>query len=146
MIDMKSWLYGFCLGICGKPLPLVQKTPIGYSYNGVILPKLPEWDREAYPYAVICQLNNGGFALLVGSGKWKAAADSDGSYIALRGLDYQQYSYDHESNGWAYVRDGLAYTDAFGIDGMFWGNLDIYDVHDANTIVIPASDPIPVYE
>ena len=29
------------------------KTPDGYSYNGVQLPKLPEWDKEMYPYAVI---------------------------------------------------------------------------------------------
>lgn len=57
IIDLKSWLYGFCLGICGKPLPLAaKKTPTAYSYNGVVLPKLPEWDREKYPYAVVVWL------------------------------------------------------------------------------------------
>jgi hypothetical protein len=38
-LDLKSWMTGYILGITGKPLPLVQKTPIGYSYNGVVLPE-----------------------------------------------------------------------------------------------------------
>ena len=28
-------------------------TPSVYRYNGAVLPKLPEWDKEAYPYARI---------------------------------------------------------------------------------------------
>lgn len=35
-----------------KPVP-VQDEPTMYSYNGTILPPLPEWDKTAYPYAQI---------------------------------------------------------------------------------------------
>lgn len=49
---MNSFLKGLALGLAGKPLALA-KQPVAYLYNGVRLPKLPEWDRVAYPYAVI---------------------------------------------------------------------------------------------
>jgi hypothetical protein len=40
MIDMKSWLTGYILGITGKPLPIAaKKEPTSYSYNGVVLPE-----------------------------------------------------------------------------------------------------------
>lgn len=35
-----------------KPVP-VQDEPTLYSYNGTVLPPLPEWDKTAYPYAAI---------------------------------------------------------------------------------------------
>lgn len=51
---MRSYVKGLMLGICGKPLPFsTKKEPVAYLYNGVRLPKLPEWDREKYPYAVL---------------------------------------------------------------------------------------------
>ena len=46
MIDLKSWLTGFALGLCGKPLPYAKKTPIGYSYNGTVLPEEQEDDTD----------------------------------------------------------------------------------------------------
>lgn len=58
MFNLKMWLAGFLLGLAGEPLPLPQKeagdkTPIAYLYNGYRMPPLPEWDKTAYPYAVI---------------------------------------------------------------------------------------------
>lgn len=35
-LDLKSWLTGYILGVCGKPLPLVaKKEPTAYRYNGI---------------------------------------------------------------------------------------------------------------
>ena len=34
-----------------KPVPV--QTATMYSYNGTVLPALPEWDKETYPYAYI---------------------------------------------------------------------------------------------
>lgn len=34
------------------PVPIY---PAGYSYNGITLPALPDWDSEAYPYVYIAQ-------------------------------------------------------------------------------------------
>lgn len=42
-----------------KPVP-VQDEPTMYSYNGTVLPKLPEWDKTAYPYACITYIPTGG--------------------------------------------------------------------------------------
>lgn len=47
------WL-GVALGLAGKGLPPIKTAePVAYLYNGVELPKLPEWDKEKYPYAAI---------------------------------------------------------------------------------------------
>ncbi|MBR5862186.1 MAG: hypothetical protein IKZ08_02550 [Bacteroidales bacterium] len=53
--DLKSWLIGLIVGLVEKPMLLnaVKKEPIAYLYNGVQLPKLPEWDKEQYPYAAV---------------------------------------------------------------------------------------------
>lgn len=54
--DLRSWLIGYTLGICGKPLPLTnggKKEPIAYLCNGVEVPVFPEWDKEKYPYAML---------------------------------------------------------------------------------------------
>lgn len=50
---LRSFKTGLALGLCGKPLPFVEKEPVEYLYNGVRLPKPPEWDKTAYPFAAI---------------------------------------------------------------------------------------------
>ena len=37
----------------GEPETPEPEAPETYLYNGAELPKLPEWDRDAYPYALI---------------------------------------------------------------------------------------------
>lgn len=56
----KDFLEGLAISAACHVLPVrkVFREPIAYSYNGVILPKLPEWDRERYPYAFIFNQSN----------------------------------------------------------------------------------------
>ena len=51
--NLQSFLIGYALGLSGKPLPISGGEPVAYLYNGVRLPKLPEWDKEKYPYVCI---------------------------------------------------------------------------------------------
>lgn len=53
---LQSWLIGYVLGLI-EPMPIsIRRELVGYSYNGVVLPELPEWDRATYPCAVIYEL------------------------------------------------------------------------------------------
>lgn len=51
--DKKTFLSGLAMGLCGKGEPVSDMGGVSWSYNGVELPKLPKWDKEAYPYAVL---------------------------------------------------------------------------------------------
>jgi hypothetical protein len=57
---------------------------MNYFYNGVELPALPEWDKEAYPYAAIFPLTNGtdGYSLVAIAHPWFARKDNNGSFIS----------------------------------------------------------------
>lgn len=59
---MRSCAMGLILSLFSSPLPEVQKEPVAYLYNGVILPALPEWDRETYPYLVIDYFSGDAYA------------------------------------------------------------------------------------
>lgn len=145
----EEWLYSFklglALGLCGKPLPIVRKL-IGYSYNGTVLPKLPEWDKETYPYAAIVAMNATDYpyalycakqAFVIADGKLNfATADI---HTPLR------YEYYINSSEWTggeniFVQTGL------GVDGTaVWSNHDLLDKKDG-TIILAASEPVPIYE
>lgn len=142
---LRSWLTGFALGLAGKPLPLaVAKKLVGYSYNGVVLPKLPEWDKETYPCAYIVE--NG--------------------YADTEGYEYGLVFYtkaitvvkDAEGphEGWHYFFDGLLYryidnawTEwpedvGFGLGGkIVWSNTDVY--YGSGGLYLATSEPVPVY-
>ena len=60
--EMKWFLLGKLLR---RNLMAGVKEATMYSYNGVVLPKLPEWDKTKYPYAVMFfTSNNTGFRML----------------------------------------------------------------------------------
>lgn len=139
-----------------------QKTIIGYSYNGTVLPALPEWDRETYPYAVISDVgydNNPGvkYSLVVCSTApvWHTTQTSSG--LTQRKLysdgDCLYYiCYTNEGEKWV---DGSAYSYVIANHTTYngtvtrsvfpiWANTDLAD-YDGKALV-SASDPIPVYE
>ena len=134
---MRSSVMGLLLGQFSSPLPISQKEPVAYLYNGVRLPALPEWDRETYPYAVIIGegylwvtsvIPTVGYGATDISGKHEVYSAQDGKYVKT-------------SEG-----DKANNINALPI----WGSVDIYYddyVPDAGgTVFLAASDPIPVYE
>lgn len=157
--DLKSWLTGFALGLSGKPLPLsTGKTLVGYSYNGTVLPKLPEWDREAYPYAVMD--NNGSdtvFSIHLCSTLPQAYKSLTHTFLKTTGAYlYATYSTKgvYGDDWWSDYNGSGAYTEANTDDGSsgllcnikyaMFANFDVYDA-DGN-LYLSASAPIPVYE
>lgn len=57
----QSLKLGFIMGLLCPSEKQVEKEPVAYSYNGVVLPKLPERDREKYPYVTI--IKGSGYSL-----------------------------------------------------------------------------------
>lgn len=65
-LDLKSWVRGYLLGLSGPMRASMSsggsgtQTPNMYSYNGVTLPVLPEYDSITYPYVIITAMNTNG--------------------------------------------------------------------------------------
>ena len=148
----KSFLIGYTLGIAGKPMPLTAsqpgKEPVAYLYNGVRLPKLPEWDREMYPFAFILDQGN----------KYQLTIKDERSTYRRYG-DYLYYTdpaivirytlaKDGAATQWTYVSTVSEIGTYFGMSDLYeiiWSDFDIFH-HGSTNVYLPASDPIPVYE
>lgn len=162
---MKSCVKGLLMGICGKPLPLAmaQKEPIAYSYNGVVLPKLPELAKKEYPYAVIAIGNLEGYVLFLSKNPikymttdgyvWGGERDDlviDGDFEKydrlthegeLEELDYWQPALFPDSLA---IYQGTYDTDKdVYIPGFMWAN---HEVLEGDIVRIAPSEPVPVYE
>lgn len=122
------------------------KTPIAYSYNGIILPPLPEWDKETYPYAVVVYDTNK-VRVVVASVPF-VARETEYSWVTV-------YSNaDGYFCSWYGTNDNLKQI----INDMATSNLSlsVYEHYDSwsnhdicfnnGSVFIPASEPIPIYE
>ena len=137
------------------PIPVEEETPtvIPYSYNGYILPELPDYDQRKYPYAYIIQLNYNvplyQLVLMHSDARRNEYVD-DGSdtYTVSHYLLYDARAIDDTWDGPMYCNGGsihvfkspLVFTDGFY---NIWSNFDIYD---GSSLVCAASIPIPVKE
>lgn len=117
-----------------------------YLYNGVELPELPEWDKEAFPYAYI-KSSSASISWSVGAHLLCAKApvlvfDTDSGYpIFNADVDCIQCYAPFETMVWESFSATHRLQDSrFG--GLFWSNFDIYTTD--GTLYLAASDPIPV--
>ena len=153
-VQTTKWANFDVLDINGEDIVLHNSDPIpvsgivGYSYNGTVLPELPEWDKAVYPYAVIdntlmnmCRLHL--FEHL------PFATTTDNGYVNYGPMDGSTYIYKGAikagtvDRGWTF---NAAYTDDDGIlgDSVQWANFDL--LYDDGSVCCAKSDPIPVYE
>ena len=135
--------------------PIPVSGIVGYDYNNsVVLPKLPEWDKEKYPYARI--FYNGSRAHLYisstpllfepGTNAMTSGGfynpDANGSYfsyllILADGMWEQNILVtDYESG-----QESYAFWSAWP---LLWSNYDI--TTEDGAVYLAASDPIPIYE
>ena len=163
---MRSFLKGLAMGLCGKPLEFAPgKEPVAYLYNGVRLPKLPEWDKEKYPYAVLERYiyPTDGTEVLVDKttltcspAPFTYEAQYDSDVIASRPTAgdtaaYMECHIDHlqgETNWGEKKVYNLSYMEApfISIHPLpYWTNSDIIR-NDGNGVWLAASEPVPVYE
>lgn len=111
-----------------------------YSYNGVVFPKLPEWDKATYPYAFIVDgvlYVTGGLPSYKTADEyvyWPVRGDNDTAARATRNKMNTQWSNLSKITPSANVKAGV----------LYWSNVDIHDEN--NNLVIGATEPIPVYE
>lgn len=161
---MRSCVMGLILGQFSSPLPMAQKEPVAYLYNGVRLPKLPEWDREKYPYAVILIYESyltkkyTAILYLMKDNNVRQAVDTGGGGIYFEYMYYQvgdiQYKVEYK-DGEVVTEWGepTVLTDSLSFDvaKIKWANSDIVLALDttsgeAGTLYLATSDPVPVYE
>lgn len=147
---------------------MTAPLPTAYSYNGVILPKLPEWDRESYPYAVMNWDDKGGGTyavtlmvssepltyrtpfILTGTGGFARIGDIQ-FYALVSDVRWWEWLYPNvdpstTANTWAFsseVHYDEVYEDASS--GHEWSNYDIVN-QSTGEMYLTASKPEPVYE
>lgn len=158
-MDKTSLTLGYLVGrrIAGQRTK--QKTIIGYSFNGVVLPTLPEWDKETYPYAVIYGYGTG-YAVTITDKPLKLYGfDDEGELFAAQDYSATNKVYTHYKT--SYLNDGSSGWSEFPsydllVYGLYlrkyttdepnqiWSNHDI--LNEDGTLYLAASDPIPVYE
>ena len=145
-----SFLAGLALGLCGKPLPFVQKEPVAYLYNGVRLPALPEWDKTTYPYALLRHFHGGNastYWLELFSVAPAFYADSYG-IIAFRYVSQAKIQYKLADGEWVHNWTGTTSGGSYSLEdnAIIWTNFDIKNT-DSGSVYYPKSpDPVPVYE
>ena len=147
---MRDYVKGLILGLSGKPLPMSQKEPVAYLYNGVRLPKLPERDEKAFPYALITYNSSAGGFYSLYCFSVEPAVASEGNFTLV--------PYDANNNG-QYIntvfgegkansfKDPLDFVTLMGsvTEGTTWTNFDLR-YKGTDKVYSAASDPVPVYE
>ena len=125
--------------------PIPVSGLVGYSYNGTVLPALPEWDKTVYPYASIWNLGIYNYLWISSQPQYIAAASdgNDAIHSLTPNIGYC-YEIDRSEDGWLRLSDDnygggqyLKYYD------FIWCNAPI---EKDGTVVYERTDPIPVYE
>ena len=143
---MRSSVMGLILGQFSSPLPISQKQPVAYLYNGVRLPALPEWDREMYPFAFI---------------RYDSSGESATYLYCVESFEYSETP-GIAGMGWGLIVPATSLIcklengswGTFGNHNVFGQGVYDYLIHWTNfdmlakdgSIYIAASEPIPVYE
>lgn len=147
-----SFTLGYLLAQCGPPLKLPDKQPTAYSYNGVVLPKLPEWDKTVYPYAIIYTDTQSNkeclFVAKVPSILYDNSGNGNYTFSAANGWGGSNpIKFENDGTNWV---DGFLFPQHIYASTYIWSNYDIKDpkgfAGPAGSVYRYGSDPIPVYE
>lgn len=137
VFDLHSFKVGLSLGLSGKPLPLANKEPIAYLYNGVQLPDINEvWtDKETNQFASIFYYEP--------QESYCVVFDGDRRSVSENGFVTFVYSkfYRFTDGVWKFVGASV-------VGGhLIWANYDVYHYESAGGgLYLATSEPIPVYE
>ena len=128
------------LYLCAEGLPAT-----GYLYNGVQLPPLPDWDKEAYPYAFIFPFNIFGtlYYELYFAKEIMYWQSSSGYCIGVvDSLSYHCFPH-FEEPSW---ESSSPYGDALigAAENVAWANFPVRGENGA--VIMLSKKPVPVYE
>lgn len=158
-LDPTSMLQGW---IVGRRIAAQRgkREPVAYLYNGVRLPKLPEWDKTVYPYAWIIEESG----IITGDEYHyfylecfpeQPKRNILGSFVTDSGAGtqlestYRKVIPDYKGGGsdtdWGeFEEKAYSATVATSSYPPVWSSFDVLN-HDG-TVYLAASDPVPVYE
>ena len=176
-LDLRSWLTGYTLGLAGKPIPIcVKREPVAYLYNGVRLPKFPDYygtltehPLKDYRYVFVNTHPNskGEYEAMLATVPFFAVLNDYGfndrygihSDVPKDGFVSHVYLYyDPGQNRWkpGGINTNVPYDRAYPLcswvllDEMsnpaVWFNHDVYDEPGKTVIFEKSPDPVPVYE
>lgn len=123
--------------------------PTAYSYNGVILPALPEWDREMYPYAWITYngtSDNVNYYRFIFSAT-PAVKRKDvlkGDILKVENTTAYIIYTDGDMTRWTLLFENNSNDNVLSTHKLLWCNEDILD--NSGNVYFTASDRIPVCE
>lgn len=149
-MDKTSLTLGWLVGrqIAGQRR-IQEKQPIAYLYNGMQLPPLPE---SEYPYAMICITDKYTELCLVKSVVgWEIFTAGSLTYPSLRLSEADWQKWRLIDGVWSFYSAYQTDRIALGANGatqptyQHWTSVDIVSI-DTGELLLPASDPIPVYE
>ena len=157
-MSKETFMLGFIAGVTSGG-GAARKEPVAYLYNGVRLPKLPEWDKTAYPYVLITY-QYGRYYVTIANVKQAAnlvpGVDYWGSFTANgKFISYSLTDGDWVGGTTEHTANSGVLNGRYDEEGFVWANHDIYvqewtsnstPAIPTDTILLPASDPIPVYE
>lgn len=132
----------------------------GYTlYSGVVLPKLPEYDESAYPYALIGEsVSNSPYELSVADLPMKESFLSHTCSKEASGIDWL---FDEDTNEWAFAAPWDGTKGSMGLPKVpaIWANFDVMNsgetavsVKASKPVALASSEPIryegdiPVYQ
>ena len=158
-IDLYSFTVGLVFGL-SDDLSLIENSmfedddyvpparePVAYLYNGVKLPPLPEWDKEAYPFALIIKgVDEENYWIYASAEK---AYYADGGPITYDLPCVRFYYYPElfpEKDYWTSMTLGEENPYRFGglFYDMIWSNHGI--LRSDGSVYFAATEPVPVYE
>ena len=131
----------------------VTEEVIGYKYNGVLLPFLPNWNKVVYPNGFL-SLDNQIYTLFITKEDPLPLYGDDGTFSGLRFIykqkedktitqyHYRKWTYNSTTNSWE--TDGREYkVQNYTFPNVFWTYKNILN---SGTIALGATQPIPVYK
>ena len=137
-MSKQTFMLGFIAGVTSVGGE-VQKEPVAYLYNGVRLPKLPEWDKTAYPYAALGTSNKGYTLVLERS---EITVTSNGLFSGSTMLGNVIFNLSDAE----WVKS--ANTISVSVTAV-WTNTDLFvhvDGNKTDTVYLTASEPVPIYQ
>ena len=147
---LRDWITGFVLERCSRAFE--PKPIVAYLYNGVRLPALPEWDREAYPFVVI-RKESVGYGFYCAENPYKVENSDIKDYRYYFGVDTKVMRYTAKSNSesWSFSYESTFPGTSGQVfnkgqtDDIVWSNHAIPNTTE-RTSFLEASTPVPVYE
>lgn len=154
--NMRRFVKGLLSGLVGQPVGVPEKEPVAYLYNGVRLPKQPEWDKTAYQYAAVVLWTKDDkypfYCFCVSNAPFVAVPDvefpEDVGSVNTTGQGHRWYVYPTATTldfAWEYFveeKNGLSLDTYYS--PTVWTNHDI--LREDGTVSLEATDPIPIYE